>query len=234
MRVAIADDCPIYRNGLASHLSNAGFDVSASVGSADEICQLFDQEALDAVILDIAMPPYPDGGLLAAERLRKLSAEIGILILSVHAETNYALRLLREDPRGKGYLIKDRVATNVNLINDALIRISAGESAVDSEIIKRLTNVKRDHPDHGICGMLSPRELEVLRLVAEGRSNENIGSYLHISPKTVDNHVYNIFGKLQLDSSKARDRRVVLVLEYLRSGPNSDSVIIDPIDDAML
>lgn len=217
MRVVIADDCPIYRNGLEDYLTFSGVDVLASAGTAEEAQDLVGRGQPDAVILDIAMPPPPDGGLAAAERLRDTFPQLGILILSAHAETTYAIRLLGDDPRGKGYLIKDRVASNVHLIDDALTRILAGESAVDPEIIKRLTNAKRDHPDHGIHGRLTARELEVLRYVAEGRSNDGIAALLHISPKTVSNHVDHIFSKLQLDASKEHDRRVVLVLEYLGS-----------------
>lgn len=223
MRIVIAEDCPVYRRGLAEYLADFGASVVAEAESASEILALMRLHVPDIVILDIAMPPTRDAGLVVAEHLRVEFPGIGILILSEHAETDYALRLLDPDPRGKGYWIKNHVADDLDILKDALDRIAAGGCAIDPEIIRRLTNSKRDHPGRNIIGGLTARELEVLRLVGEGHKNRGIAARLNISHKTVDNHVNKIFEKFELGADISYDRRVLLVLKYLEAIPEMGS-----------
>lgn len=212
MRVGIADDSALFRRGLAVLLESAGVDVGVEAGTADELLTLMAADPPDAVILDIRMPPtFTDEGLRAADLVRERHPGVGVLVLSTYAETPYAVRLLAKGSRGVGYLLKDRV-DNADALSDALNRIVAGESAIDPQIVSRLV----ERRNSSSLADLSQREREVLRLMAEGRSNAGIGQALSLSPKTVESHISAVFTKLGIPSGSDDNRRVLAVLSCLR------------------
>jgi DNA-binding NarL/FixJ family response regulator len=214
VRVVIADDEVLLREGLERLLVEAGFDVVGKVGTAEELLRKVALARPDVAIVDIRMPPsHTDEGIVAAQELRRSNPEMGVLVLSNHLESRYAMRLIEEHPGGAGYLLKERVS-NLGVLTDALERLRDGECVVDPTIVGRL--VKRVRQAKEIAE-LTEREREVLELIAEGRSNKAISARLFLSPKTVEAHVKHIFMKLRIDESPDDHRRVLAVLAYLRS-----------------
>ena len=214
MRVVIADDEALLREGLARLLQDAGFEVVGRCGDAEALLRMVDARKPDVAIVDIRMPPgHGDDGLVAAQEIRRRHPNVGVLVLSHYLDSRYAARLLEEVPAGAGYLLKDRVS-EVAVVADALRRIDEGECVIDPTIVSRLVARKRAR---GPLDVLTEREREVLTLVAEGRSNGAIGEKLFLSRKTVDSHISQIFLKLDLRESPEHHRRVLAVLTFLRS-----------------
>jgi DNA-binding NarL/FixJ family response regulator len=214
MRVALADDSTLFRQGLALLLEDHGVGVTAQLATGDQLLAAIRADPPDAAILDIRMPPtFTDEGLVLADRIRELHPSVAILVLSTYAETPYAIRLLQGGGRGVGYLLKDRVADASALIG-ALQRITSGEAVVDADIVATL--VAQQHRAKQL-DPLTTRERDILRLLAEGRSNAGIGKILHLSPKTVEPHVASVFLKLGLSSDAHDNRRVLAVLAWLRA-----------------
>jgi DNA-binding NarL/FixJ family response regulator len=214
MRVVIADDEVLLREGMARLLTEAGLEVVGKAANGEEALTLVERTTPDVVILDIRMPPTgTDEGLVAADRVRRDHPSTGVLVLSHHLDSRYAMRLLEEHPQSAGYLLKERVS-DVAVLTDAIHRIADGECVLDPTIVARLLRRPRDQNP---ITELTEREREVLALIAEGRSNPGIGSALVLSPKTVESHVRNIFMKLGLDETPDYSRRVLAVLAYLRS-----------------
>jgi DNA-binding NarL/FixJ family response regulator len=213
MRVVIADDEVLFRDGLAGLLVDRGIDVVAKVGTADELLRKVALTRPDAAIVDIRMPPtYTDEGLHAAQELRRSQPHVGVLVLSHYLESHWAMRLLEEHSERSGYLLKDRVS-DVAVLVDALQRLADGECVVDPTIVSRLVRRPREGSP---LDELSSRELEVLALVAEGHSNEGIAKTLFVSTKTVETHVRHILMKLGIGEATDYHRRVLAVLAYLR------------------
>ena len=213
MRVVIADDNLLMREGIASVLTRAGIDVVAQAGSADELLREVEAHGPDAAIIDIRMPPtHTDEGLVAAQEIRARFPQAGIVILSQHVEVGTATQILAERPEGLGYLLKDRVR-DAGDFTGTLRRVAAGGSALDPQIVSRLLASNRDD---GPLRSLSEREREVLALVAEGRTNKGVGDRLQISERAVRKHVTAIFDKLDLPAGEDDHRRILAVLTYLR------------------
>jgi len=216
MRVAVADDAALFRDGLCLLLSAAGVDVTAQAADGDELCELIKHDPPDVVILDIRMPPSPDGGLATAERLRADWPDLGILMLSHYTETPYLMRLLEIGSRGVGYRLKEQVA-DVATLRDTLSRIAAGDTVIEPEVVERLLEQRRKGVNPGVSS-LTDRERDVLRHMAEGRSNSGIAEVLVLNQKTVEKHIASIFTKLGLPVSETgHHRRVSAVLAYLRA-----------------
>jgi DNA-binding NarL/FixJ family response regulator len=214
MRVVVADDALLIREGLARLLSDAGCDVVATAADGVALLREVELNNPDAVVVDIKMPPtQTDEGLKAARKILEGHPAVGVLVLSQYLESTYAMRLISEAPGHVGYLLKDRVS-DVAVLVDALRRLTEGECVVDPTIVSRLMHKRRD-PDP--LNLLTDREREVLALVAEGRSNSAIAERLVVSPKTLEAHVRQIFQKLDLHESSDDHRRVLAVLAYLRS-----------------
>jgi DNA-binding NarL/FixJ family response regulator len=213
VRVVIADDSTIVREGIASILRRAQIDVAAQAASADELLREVEAHRPDVAIIDVRMPPtYTDEGLRAAHEIRARHPDIGIVILSQHVETGTATRLLAQSPERLGYLLKDRVG-DVAEFAGTLRRVVAGDTALDPEVVTRLL---ASAADDGPLASLSAREGEVLALVAEGRSNKAIGEHLGLSQRGVQKHVTAVFAKLGLAADEDDNRRILAVLEYLR------------------
>lgn len=214
MRLVVAEDSLLFREGLARLLEDAGFDVVAQAGDSDELSQAVDTHRPELAIVDVRMPPtHTDEGLKAAIELRARHPSLNVLVLTHHVETYAAIRLLEANPAGVGYLLKDRV-TDLHEFSEAVTRVGSGGSAIDPEVVARLLGRKRrDNP----VSHLTERERQVLALIAEGRSNQSISEQLFISGRTVESHVTNILTKLGLLPSTEHDRRVLAVLTYLRS-----------------
>jgi DNA-binding NarL/FixJ family response regulator len=214
MRLAIAEDSGLFRSSLALLLEASGAQVVASVRSGAELLAAIGTRPLDAVILDIRMPPtFTDEGIRTAAELRRLQPAVGILVLSTYAETSYASQLLETVPTGVGYLLKDNV-TDAGTLIDGLAKVADGETVIDPTIIRRLLRRNR-RP--GPMDSLNERERDVLRHMAEGRSNLGIAKELHLSPRTVEAHVTSIFMRLGLDQAETENNRVRAVLAFLRS-----------------
>ncbi len=210
----LAEDGAIFRQGLTRLLEDAGVAVAAAVGDAPAILAAVRADPPEVAILDVRMPPgFRLEGLDAALRIRAERPEVGLLVLSHHIEAQHAVRLLGDDPRGVGYLLKDRIA-ELSELTGALARIAAGGAVVDPALVAPLVGRRRPG---GPLARLSERELEVLGLMAEGRSNQAICRSLSLSPKTVETHVRSIFRRLRLPDSSDDHRRVLAVLSYLRS-----------------
>src|SRR5215469_6833350 len=214
MRVVIADDAMLIREGAARLLEDAGVEVVGKASDAEQLLRIVATEHPDVAIVDIKMPPsHTDEGLVAAEQIRSRHPGVGVLVLSQYLEARYATRLLEQHPQGRGYLLKERVS-DIGALKDAIARIAEGECVLDPTIVARLINRSR-RP--GPLDDLTGREREVLALVAEGRSNQGIAQVLVLSPKTVEAHVGRIFSKLGLDETPDYHRRVLAVLAFLRS-----------------
>jgi DNA-binding NarL/FixJ family response regulator len=214
MRVAIVDDHVLLREGLARLLAEAGMEVVASEGDIDSFLSATSTSRPDIAVIDIRLPPtFSDEGLRAADLIRARDPGTAILVLSQYLDAGYALRLLQSFPGGVGYLLKDRVS-QVAVLVDAVERVVAGECVVDPSIVARLVNRT------GVSGPLSaltPRERDVLSMMAEGRTNTAIGQRLFLSEKTVEGNVRRIFDKLGLADSPEDNRRVLAVLAFLRA-----------------
>ena len=213
MRVALADDAALFREGVARLLVDAGFEVVAKAGDAAELLATVRADPPDVVVVDIRMPPgFTTEGLDAAQEIRRTHPDVGVLVLSAHVEPHYALKLLDDDARGAGYLLKDRVADAAELA-DAVRRVAAGGLVIDPGVVATLVGRRRvDDP----LETLSAREREVLAVMAEGRSNQAICERLFLSPKTVEAYVRSVFTKLGLQQGPDDNRRVLAVLAYLR------------------
>jgi DNA-binding NarL/FixJ family response regulator len=214
VRVVIAEDSVLLREGIARLLEDAGFDVVAQTGSADDVMLKVRSYTPDVVIVDIRMPPtQTDEGLRAAQEIREKHPGTGVLVLSQYVEAAYALELLAESAEGVGYLLKDRVS-DVGEFAAAVRRVAEGGSALDPAIVSQLVGRRRgDDP----IDSLTPREREVLELMAEGRSNQGIAERLVVTERAVEKHVTSIFGKLRLPPAPEDHRRVLAVLAYLRA-----------------
>jgi DNA-binding NarL/FixJ family response regulator len=214
LRIALADDSLIVREGVARLLEDGGFRVVAKAGDADELLAQIASLPVDVVIIDIRMPPdHSVEGLVAARRIKQMHPRMGVLVLSQYVEPDYAVQLLADNQRGAGYLLKDRVV-EMQEFADAIRRVAAGGTAVDPAIVAHLLARQRVRNP---LDRLTDREREVLRLMAEGRSNHSICQQLFLSPKTVEAHVHNILMKLDLQESPDEHRRVLAVLMFLRS-----------------
>jgi DNA-binding NarL/FixJ family response regulator len=216
IRVVIAEDSILLREGLVRLLGEAGFDVVGAVGSGEDLLRIAGEVRPDVAIVDIRMPPtHTDEGLRAAAALRaRFGDAIGVLVLSQYVEVAYADQLIESDARGTGYLLKDRVA-DVAEIADAVRRVARGGSVIDPSLVAQLLR-RRRRPDPLVD--LTERETEVLGLMAEGRSNAAIAERLVISMKTIETHIASIFSKLGLELEPDDHRRVLAVLAYLRRG----------------
>jgi len=214
MRVVIAEDAAVLREGLAALLVDRGHEVCAAVADADALRAAVASHHPDVAIVDIRMPPtHTDEGLRAAIDLRREHPGTGVLVFSQYIEAGYAARLLAAGSAGVGYLLKDRVA-KVAEFTDALTRVGAGGTALDPEVITQLARTSRRADD---LASLTPREREVLSSMAEGRSNAAIAHALVVSAGAVEKHVASIFAKLGMPPSEDDNRRVLAVLRYLRS-----------------
>lgn len=215
MRVAIAEDSGLFRSSLALLLNSLGAEVTVAVPSGAELIAAIAASPPDVVILDIRMPPsFTDEGIRTAHALRGLHPDVGILVLSTYAESRYASLLLEVVNAGVGYLLKDNV-TDAGALMESLSRVAAGGTVVDPAIVARLLE-RQQKP--AMRGILNDRELEVLRHMAEGRSNLGIARELFLSARTVETHVSSVFTKLGLTQSDTENNRVRAVLAFLRSG----------------
>ena len=214
MRVILADDSLLLREGLARILAEVGFTVTGQAADVDELLRLVQECEPDAVVVDIRMPPsYTDEGIRAAHEIRRLHPGVGVLVLSQYLQTAYAMKLLGQGTSGLGYLLKDRV-TDLEEFAEAVRRVSRGGSVVDPDVVARLVGRRRENDP---LGELTRRERDVLALMAEGRSNEAIAERLSMGDRTVETHVGRIFSKLGLAAAADDHRRVLAVLAYLRS-----------------
>ena len=213
LRVAIADDSALFREGLATVLAGAGVEVTGQASNAAELLDLVAADPPDAVIVDIRMPPtHTDEGLTVAREIRTRFPSVGVLVLSAYVETDFAYELVETARRGAGYLLKDSVA-DVDELVDALRRIAQGGSVVDQQVVATLVGRSRTGSP---LEQLTSRERDILSLIAEGRSNQAIGQRLFVSERTVESHVGSIFTKLGLLPTADDHRRVLAVLAYLR------------------
>jgi DNA-binding NarL/FixJ family response regulator len=213
LRVAVADDAALFREGLSRLLTEAGFAVTAAVGDAEALLASVAADPPDVAVVDIRMPPtHTTEGLQAAHTLRARHPGTGVLVLSAHVETGYALQLIESGATGAGYLLKERVA-DVAELSDAVRRVAAGGLVVDPSVVATLVGRRRVQSP---LDALSEREREVLAVMAEGRSNQAICERLLLSPKTVEAYVRSVFTKLDLHQAVDDNRRVLAVLTYLR------------------
>ena len=215
MRVVIADDAALVRSGLAALLAEYDVEVVGQSEDAPSLLALVREARPDAAVVDIRMPPtHTTEGIAAAKEIRTLYPDVAVLVLSQYAESAYATDLIDENPVGLGYLLKDGVASGATLV-DALRRLTAGECVVDPTLVRRmLARARRPNP----LERLTARELQVLELMAEGRSNAAITEELDLGLKTVETHISRVFSKLGLSEDTEGHRRVLAVLTYLRRG----------------
>jgi len=214
MRVVVAEDSTLFREGLVRMLAEASFEVVGQARNAHELRTVVERERPDVAIVDVRMPPtQTDEGTRTAKELKAQQPELGILVLSQVVETKHALDLFSEWPEGFGYLLKDRVLA-VDDFLDAVRRVAAGGTAIDPEVVGQLMGRRRERDP---LEELSPREREVLSLMAEGLSNRGICERLVLSPKTIETHINSIFMKLNLAPAPDDHRRVLAVLAFLRS-----------------
>jgi DNA-binding NarL/FixJ family response regulator len=215
VRVVLADDNLLLREGVARLLAEAGFTVSGQCATAAELLSAVDREPPDVVIVDIRMPPtHTDEGLQAAREIRGRHPQVGVLVLSQYVELGLAMQLLSESLDGVGYLLKDRVG-DLREFTGAVLRVAQGGSAVDPEIVSQLLRRRGSEP----LAALTPREREVLELMAEGRSNQGVAERLGVSERAVQKHITSIFAKLDLGERDDDHRRVLAVLAFLRANP---------------
>ncbi|MGV0768637.1 LuxR C-terminal-related transcriptional regulator [Mycobacterium syngnathidarum] len=213
-RLAIAEDNAILRDGLSQLLVERGHDVVSKVGTADQIREIAETLRPEVFVVDIRMPPtFTDEGLIAAVSLRRSHPDVGVLVFSQWVETRYAAELLAGNPKGVGYLLKDRVA-DIGEFDAAVRRVAAGGTALDPEVVRQLMGTRRSGD---ALARLTPREREVLALMAEGHSNSAMAAHLSISERAVEKHIGGIFTKLDLAPSTAHHRRVLAVVTYLNS-----------------
>jgi DNA-binding NarL/FixJ family response regulator len=214
MRVVVAEDSVLLREGIVRLLQDAGFDVVGQVGDAEQLVRMVAAFRPDAAVIDIRMPPTnTDDGLRAALEIRKQVPETGVLILSQYVEAGYALELISDTSGGVGYLLKDRVA-DVERFVDAVRQVATGGSVLDPEVVASLVGRRRRNDP---LAVLTPREREVLQLMAEGRSNQGIAERLVITERAVEKHVTAILDKLGLAPTPDDHRRVLAVLTFLRA-----------------
>ena len=214
LRVVIAEDAALFREGLVRLLTERGHRVVAAVADGQALLDAVAADRPDVAVVDIRMPPtHSDEGLRAALELRRDHPGTGVLVFSQYIETRYAARLLEPNAAGVGYLLKDRVA-DVREFVDALARVAAGGTALDPEVVGQLLGASRNADD---LAALTPREREVLALMAEGRSNAGIANALVVSVGVVEKHVASVFGKLRLPPDEGDNRRVLAVLRFLGS-----------------
>jgi DNA-binding NarL/FixJ family response regulator len=215
MRIVIADDAALLREGLVQLLVERGHEVVASVGDAEALVEAVARLQPDVAVVDVRMPPtHTDEGLRAALTIRHEHPAVGVLVFSQYVETRYATQLIAASPGGVGYLLKDRVA-DVSEFVDALTRVGTGGTALDGEVVRQLLASSRQADT--VDASLTPREGEVLALMAEGRSNAAIAAALVVKDGAVEKHVANIFAKLGLYASDLDNRRVLAVLRYLEA-----------------
>jgi DNA-binding NarL/FixJ family response regulator len=214
MRVVLADDSVLLREGVARLLEEAGLEVVGQAGDADDLLRKVNAHRPDVAVIDVRMPPtHTDEGLRAAAAIRAAHPETGVLVLSAYIDEGPALELLSDSAAGLGYLLKDRVA-DIDGFVDAVRRVADGGSALDPEVVSRLLGRRRrSDPLEGV----TPREREVLGLMAEGRSNFAIAQAMVVTERAVEKHVTSIFGKLGLPPTQDDHRRVLAVLAYLNS-----------------
>ena len=214
IRVVVAEDSAVLREGLVQLLVDRGFVITDAVGAADGLEESVERDCPDVAVIDIRMPPtFTDEGLRSAIGLRERYPKLGILLFSQYIETRYAAQLLARDATGVGYLLKDRVADTSEFV-EALVRVASGGTALDPEVVTQLVGASRKRDS--LAG-LSARERQALSLMAEGRSNAAIAQALVISEGAVEKHVANIFSKFDLPVSQADHRRVLAVLRFLES-----------------
>ena len=214
LRVVIADDSVLLREGVARILEDGGFEIVGRCGTASDLMLKVRSYDPDVAIVDIRMPPtHTDEGLRAAQEIREQHPRTAVLVLSQYVESGYALELLAGSAEGVGYLLKDRVS-DVHDFTAAVRRVAGGGTALDPEVVSRLVGRRRGP---GPLDELTPRERDVLELVAEGRSNQAIAGQLVISERAVEKHVTSIFGKLNLAPTAEDHRRVLAVLAYLNA-----------------
>jgi DNA-binding NarL/FixJ family response regulator len=212
VRVVLAEDSVLLREGIASLLADAGFEIVGQAGTAEQLLLKVRSYKPDVAIVDIRMPPtHTDEGLRAAQEIREQHPGVGVLVLSQYVESGYALELLRTSAEGVGYLLKDRIS-DTREFADAVRRVAKGGSVLDPEVVSRLVGRRRGEDP---LSELTPREREVLELIAEGRSNQGIAERLVVTERAVEKHVTSIFGKLGLPAAPADHRRVLAVLAYL-------------------
>jgi DNA-binding NarL/FixJ family response regulator len=211
LRIVIADDNALLREGIAALLHDAGHQVVGRSGDAADLLLKVRSYTPDVAIVDVRMPPgYADDGLVAAAEIRRTQPNVGVLVLSQHLEPSYMLELVGEDASGVGYLLKDRVR-NVTEFVDAVERVAGGGTAFDPDVVKSLVSGRR----RSLLDELTERERTVLSLLAEGRSNRAIAKQLYFSPRAVERHVQAIFRKLHLPDTEDDNRRVLAVLALL-------------------
>jgi DNA-binding NarL/FixJ family response regulator len=214
VRIVIGEDDVLMREGITRFLTEAGFEVVAQAGDAAEFLRKALAHRPDVAVVDVRMPPGGrDDGLRAALELRARRPDVGILVLSQYYEESYALDLIGDRPEGVGYLLKERVG-DIEAFTDAVARVAAGGSALDPEIVGRMLGRR---PPESPLDLLSPRELDVLAALAEGKSNQGIAEALFVSDATVEKHVTSIFSKLGLGPEPTGHRRVLAALTYLRN-----------------
>jgi DNA-binding NarL/FixJ family response regulator len=214
MRVVVADDSVLLREGVVRLLEEKGFDVVAQAGDAEDLIRKVNAHKPDVAVVDIRMPPTnTDDGLRAALEIRASHPDTGVLVLSQYVEEGYALDLVGDSAGGVGYLLKDRVA-DVDRFVESVTRVAEGGSALDPEVVAQLVGrARRDDP----LAELTPREREVMELMAEGRSNNAIAVHMTVTERAVEKHVTSIFGKLGLPPAPEDHRRVLAVLAFLRA-----------------
>jgi DNA-binding NarL/FixJ family response regulator len=213
LRVILADDAVVIREGLARLLGDEGVEIAAQVDDAEALMRAVRADPPDVAVVDIRMPPtFTDEGLHAAQEIRARHPQVGVLVLSQYVDVTYAVRLVKEDARGIGYLLKDRIV-DVRAMVEAIRRVAAGESVVEPSLVQELVLAPTLHDR---LAKLTPREREVLALMAEGRTDRGIRETLWLSQKTVESHVRSIFRKLDLPAVPSENRRVHAVLTYLR------------------
>jgi serine/threonine-protein kinase len=214
MRVVLADDSALIRDGLQQLLPTHGIEITAAVADAGSLLEAIERAQPDVALIDIRMPPtYTSEGIAAAAAIRDRHPAVGVLVLSQHIDADYALALIKTHPTRCGYLLKDRV-TNIDVLTDAIQRVGRGETMIDPELVELLLQrpASKSRLDN-----LTTREREVLALLAEGLTDRGISERLWLTPKTIETHVRHILAKLDLPSDTSYNRRVLAVLTYLRT-----------------